>query len=76
VLTVVADILGAVRRSKTTEKRSMRARVRLLTVTGPAAVLAAVEAARGDLADAGGVEELQLFEGADVRVSVDLAEES
>jgi valyl-tRNA synthetase len=76
VLTVVADVLGAVRRAKTTEKRSMRAKVRLLTVTGPAAVLAAVDAARGDLADAGGVEELQLVEGEGVSISVDLAEES
>ena len=63
VLTVAAEVLGAVRREKTAHKRSMRARVALLTVTGPEATLAAVEAARGDLVDAGGVDELVLAPG-------------
>jgi valyl-tRNA synthetase len=75
VLTVAAEVLGAVRRAKTTEKRSMRAKVRLLTASGPAAVLAAVEAAREDLADAGGVDEVRLAEAADFSVAVELAEE-
>ena len=34
VLAVAAEVLGAVRREKTAHKRSMRARVSLLTVTG------------------------------------------
>ena len=38
----------------------MRAKVRRLAVSGPADVLKAVEAARRDLIDAGGVEELIL----------------
>jgi valyl-tRNA synthetase len=75
VLTVAADVLGAVRRAKTTEKRSMRAKVRRLTVSGPAAMLAAVEAAQDDLTDAGGVEEMVLREGDSLSVSVELAEE-
>ncbi len=36
VLAVAAGVLGAVRREKTAHKRSMRARVARLTVTGPA----------------------------------------
>jgi valyl-tRNA synthetase len=75
VLTTVAEVLAAVRRAKTTEKRSMRARVERLTVSGPAAVLAAVEAARGDLIDAGGVETLTVSEGDELSVSVVLAAE-
>jgi valyl-tRNA synthetase len=76
VLTVAAEVLGAIRRAKTTEKRSMRAKVRQLTVSGPADVLAAVEAARGDLTDAGGVEDLLLAEADTLSVSVVLAEEA
>ena len=58
-----AEVLGAVRREKTAHKRSMRARVSLLTVTGRPATLAAVEAARGDIVDAGGVDELVVSAG-------------
>ena len=60
---MAAEVLGAVRREKTAHKRSMRARVALLTVTGPPATLAAVEAARGDIVDAGGVDELVVAVG-------------
>ncbi len=76
VLTVAAEVLGAVRREKTAHKRSMRARVARLTVTGPAATLAAVEAARGDLVDAGGVDELVVTEGDALSVAVALADEA
>ena len=64
------------RRAKTTEKRSMRAKVRRLVVTGPPQTLSAVEAARGDLTDAGGVEELHLVAGDSFSVSVELAEDA
>jgi hypothetical protein len=50
--------------------------VRRLTVSGPADVLAAVDAARGDLIDAGGVEELLLVGGDALSVTVELAEEA
>jgi valyl-tRNA synthetase len=76
VLRVAADVLAAVRRAKTTEKRSMRAKVAELIVSGPAATLACVEAARRDLVDAGGVEELRLVETEAFSVSVALAEEA
>ena len=51
------------RREKTTHKRSMRARVALLVVHAPVATCAAVEAAAGDITDAGGVDELVVAEG-------------
>ncbi|HVB92040.1 MAG TPA: valine--tRNA ligase, partial [Acidimicrobiales bacterium] len=76
VLSVVAGVLGEVRRAKTSQKRSMRARVAHLTVTGPAPTLAAVEAARRDLIDAGGVDQLTLMDGEVLTVAVTLAEEA
>ena len=75
VLSVAAEVLGAVRREKTTHKRSMRARVARLTVRGPAATLAAVDAARGDIVDAGGVDELVCADGDALSVEVELADE-
>jgi valyl-tRNA synthetase len=76
VLKMAGEVLGAIRRAKTTEKRSMRAKVRLLTVSGPPDVLEAVDAARGDLIDAGGVELLRLEKADELSVSVELAEEA
>ena len=76
VLAAAAEVLGAVRREKTAHQRSMRARVARLVVTAPAATLAAVEAARGDIADAGGVDELVLAEGDALSVEVELADEA
>jgi hypothetical protein len=52
----------------------MRARVARLIVSGPPDVLAAVEAARRDLIDAGGVDELVLEDGPELAVTVELAE--
>jgi valyl-tRNA synthetase len=75
VLAVAAEVLGAVRREKTANKRSMRARVALLTVTGPPETLAAVEAGRSDIVDAGGVEELVVSAGDALSVDVVLADE-
>jgi valyl-tRNA synthetase len=75
MLTTAAEVLGAIRRAKTTEKRSMRAAVRLVVVAGPSETLAAVEAARGDLIDAGGVEELRTEEAATFAVTVELPPE-
>jgi valyl-tRNA synthetase len=76
VLTVAAEVLGAIRRAKTTEKRSMRAAVRLVVVSGPSQTVAAVEAARGDLIDAGGVEELRTVEADAFAVTVELPPEA
>ena len=63
VLEVAAHVLAAVRKEKTAQKRSMRARVARLTVTDRPERLALVELARDDLVDAGGVDELVLVEG-------------
>ena len=76
VLAVAAEVLGAIRREKTAHKRSMRARVALLTVTGTPETLAAVEAARGDIVDAGGVDELVVSVGDALSVQVVLSEEN
>ena len=54
----------------------MRARVALLKVTGPTEVLAAVEAARGDIVDAGGVDELVVSAGDMLSLDVALADEA
>ena len=76
VLTVASEVLGAVRREKTANKRSMRARVTLLTVSGPPGTLAAVEAARDDIVDAGGVDELMVSAGDALSVAVVLADDA
>ena len=75
VLTAAAEVLGVVRREKTTHKRSMRARVARLTVSGPPETLAAVAGARGDIVDAGGVDELLTEEGDTFSVTVVLADD-
>ena len=76
VLATAAEVLGAIRREKTANKRSMRARVTLLTISGPPETLAAVEAARGDIVDAGGVDELMVSAGDGLSVHVVLADET
>ncbi|HEY3941853.1 MAG TPA: valine--tRNA ligase [Acidimicrobiales bacterium] len=71
VLDVAAEVLGAVRRAKTAAKRSMRARVARLEVLDRSGRLDALRAARADLVDAGGIQELVLTEtegGGDVQV--------
>jgi valyl-tRNA synthetase len=75
VLSAAADVLGVVRREKTANKKSMRARVSRLTVTGPDELIAAIESARRDLMDAGGVDELVFEKGDSLRVEVELADE-
>jgi valyl-tRNA synthetase len=75
VLEVAADVLGLVRRAKTTAKRSMRAPVARLTVTDTAARLDALAAAEGDVRDAGGVVDLVTRVGDAATVEVELAEE-
>ena len=75
VLTASADVLALVRRAKTNEKRSMRSRVARLVVTAPPATLTAVGAARRDLIDAGGIDQLVFEEGPELDVVAVLAEE-
>jgi valyl-tRNA synthetase len=75
VLRVAAAVLADVRRAKTTARRSMRARVAELVVSGPADTLAGVEAARRDLVDAGGIDDLRLVESGEFSIVARLAEE-
>jgi valyl-tRNA synthetase len=75
VLAAAAEVLGAVRREKTAHKKSMRARVARLTVTGPDELIAAIESARRDLVDAGGLDELVCAKGDAFGVEVELADE-
>jgi valyl-tRNA synthetase len=75
VLSVVTEVLGEVRKAKTTAKRSMRSRVALLTVTDSEERIQALDRARGDLIDAGGIDELITRHG-EASVVVDLAPEN
>ncbi|HEY5251274.1 MAG TPA: class I tRNA ligase family protein, partial [Acidimicrobiales bacterium] len=71
VLSVVSEVLGVVRRAKTTAKRSMRAPVARLTVVDQPERLALLAQAESDLRDAGGIVELETRTGgADVTVEL------
>ncbi len=74
VLSVVAEVLGVIRRAKTTAKRSMRAPVAKLTVIDTAPRLALLGEAENDLRDAGGVVDLAWREGP-AEVIVELGED-
>jgi valyl-tRNA synthetase len=74
-LDLAAAVLGAVRRQKTTQKRSMRAGVARLTVVDTKRRLAMLADAEPDLRDAGSVDELVLTEGPEPSVTVELAPE-
>ncbi len=75
VLELASRVLLDVRRSKTTEKRSMRAKVENLTITGSAQELAAIVAVEGDLREAGGIEKFSTSEGSELHLEVTLAAE-
>ena len=78
VLDVAAKVLGAIRREKTTQKRSMRARVATLTVTANRLTFRDIEAAWEDIIDAGGVDDFVTTEDEEtetLRVEVTLAED-
>jgi valyl-tRNA synthetase len=73
MLAPVSEVLGTVRRAKTEAKLSQRAVVDELTVEGPATVLAAIEACRTDLAEAGGITLFTMSETANLETTVRLA---
>jgi len=75
VLEVLAEVLGQIRRAKTTEKRSMRWPVATLTVADTADRIAALLSAEDDLRDAGGVVTLVTVESDVPEVRVELADE-
>jgi len=74
VLHAARRVLAEIRRAKTEAGASLRAEVAKTTVSGPAALLGAVEAADDDLRQSGAVADLQLVEaGGDLAVEVVLA---
>jgi len=74
VLTVAAEVLGQVRKAKTTAKKSLRAEVSSVVVRGTAGQLAALDAARNDVLEAGRIAELTTEPGDELAVEVTLAE--
>jgi valyl-tRNA synthetase len=60
MLRVVSDVLGAIRRAKSEAHRGMRAPIAVCTVTGSPEQIELLEAARGDLAQAGTIADLRL----------------
>jgi len=67
-------VLGEIRKAKTAAKKSLRADVDLVVVTAPADQLAALEAARGDVIEAGRIAELRTEPGDELGVDVALAD--
>ena len=63
-----------VRKAKTTAKKSLRADVERAVVTGTAEQLAALDAGRGDVIDAGRIAELVTEPGGELAVDVLLAD--
>jgi valyl-tRNA synthetase len=75
VLDVTAEVLGAVRREKTAQKRSMRATVSGLTVVDTDERLAHLLSGGADLREAGGITDWTLVSGPESSVTVELAPE-
>jgi valyl-tRNA synthetase len=73
MLVPVSEVLAAVRRAKTEAKLSQRATVEELVVDGPPTALAAIEACRTDLAEAGSVARFALSPGDTLLTAVRLA---
>jgi valyl-tRNA synthetase len=73
LLDPVAEVLSEVRRAKTEAKQSQRAEVAELRVWAPAGLHAAIDAGRGDLADAGSILEISVHDGDQLRCEVVLA---
>ena len=71
---VAADVLGAVRKAKTTQQKSMRADVTSATVTDRLERLALLDSVRADVCDAGRVLELNTVPGEQLLVDVVLAD--
>jgi valyl-tRNA synthetase len=63
VVTVAAEALAGVRKAKSDAKVSMRADVESATVTAPAGQVPLVQAAQGDLVDAGRIASLSIVAG-------------
>ena len=70
VYTAAAGVLGEIRKAKTEAKLSLKAEVGAVAVTGSDAHLAAVEAARSDLLEAGNATTLEVIPGDHSSVAV------
>jgi valyl-tRNA synthetase len=71
--TVAADVLSEIRKAKTAAKKSLRTDVERVVVHAPPERLAALDAARADLAEAGRVADLVAEPGEELTVEVTLA---
>ena len=69
----VGEVLALVRRAKTEAKLSQRAEVESLRVCGPRASLDAIEAALGDLRNAGSIRQVELVVADELTCDVTLA---
>ncbi len=70
LLDPVSEVLAAVRRAKTEAKLSQRATVGELIIDGPSRALAAIEACRADLAEAGGIVDFMMSPGDTLLIAV------
>jgi valyl-tRNA synthetase len=74
VYAVAAEVLGAVRKAKTSQQKSMRAEVERAVVRDTEERLRALEAALEDVRQAGRVRDVDMLEAQDFAVDVELAE--
>ncbi len=74
VFTVASEVLGEIRKAKTTAHRSLRADVRRVVVRDTPERLAALALAAEDVREAGRVEALETVEAETFSVDVELAE--
>ena len=75
VLGVAGDVLGAIRRAKTQARRSMRAGVSRLAVVDTRKRVALLRQALTDVQQAGGVATVDLADGDELDVTVELEED-
>ena len=73
---VAADVLGEIRKAKTSQQKSLRAEVDLAVVRDTAERLHALESALADVREAGRVRALELLEAHEFGVEVDLTEDA
>ena len=73
IIAPVAAVLEAIRRAKSTAKRSQRAEVARVAISAPLGVIRSIAAASGDLAAAGSVTAFSYQEGEELSVEVELA---
>ncbi|RLE17648.1 MAG: valine--tRNA ligase, partial [Actinobacteria bacterium] len=67
------EVLTRVRRAKTEAKQSQRAKVALLVIGAPDALVEALEQGRSDLIDAGSILDLEVTNGSELTTAVTLA---